>query len=61
LIALSNGLPLIEHHDCGAGHQRHKGSKALSMKGWLHEVPLQASFTLLSFVLSHPQVPDYRC
>jgi hypothetical protein len=40
LIALSNGLPLIEHHDCGAGHQRAKGSQALSMEGWLHEVPL---------------------
>ena len=40
LIALGQSLPLIEHADCSAGHQRTKGSQALSMEGWLHEAPL---------------------
>jgi hypothetical protein len=40
LIALDKVLPLIEHLDCSAGHQRAEGGQSLSMEGWLQKVPL---------------------
>src|SRR5258706_102108 len=40
LIAPRVPLPLIEQSDSSTGNQRTKGSHALSMERWLHQVPL---------------------
>src|SRR5712691_6947344 len=49
LISLAEALPSIEQGDGSASHQGAKGSQALSMEGWLHEVPLmQPGFPIVS-------------
>src|SRR5260221_43068 len=40
LISLGESLPLIEQRGSSTGHQRTKGSQALSMESWLHQVSL---------------------